>query len=401
MSSAFASRSISPDIWTALSTVLPFSVRMSESGMIIWAGTVLQKRLGSNFPTPFADWFEIEPEATIGDLLREKDSTPFILRDRISSLRLRGHLTRLDDEETLLHMTPIVRSLREVNNAGLVLTDFSVASYAFEYLLGMSAMEASVRDSERVNARLIAKTQELRSANAKVSATLNVAREAIETKNGFFSLFSHEFRTPLASAYSTAEVLKRRLAGQEDSQRLVLRLLGDLDLLRSIMDQVGLYSEVEQGAVQVTLSPIFLDPLLDGLAAKFTTPNVSVTYTAEPAGLGVRSDASLLLILLSNLISNAIKFTRPPGTVKILSRSSGEHVVVTVRDQGIGIPKEAFQRVTDPYFRARNALSISGSGLGLAICKMCAKLLHATLEIESAEGVGTTISVSVPCIPPG
>jgi signal transduction histidine kinase len=115
-----------------------------------------------------------------------------------------------------------------------------------------------------------------------------------------------------------------------------------------------------------------------------------------PEPIPAHADPDLLRYLLSNLLTNAAKFSASGGLVEFtLQRNNGE-VVFRVQDEGIGIPKADLYHVFKPFHRARNAETIPGTGLGLSIAQRAVELHGGTLSIESEEGSGTVVAVSIP-----
>ena len=107
-------------------------------------------------------------------------------------------------------------------------------------------------------------------------------------------------------------------------------------------------------------------------------------------------DAKLLRHILSNLLSNAIKYSPAGSTVTFKARCIGEHIEFTIRDEGIGIPKDDQARLFETFHRASNAKHIRGTGLGLAIVKQSVELHGGTISFESQEGQGTTFNILLP-----
>jgi signal transduction histidine kinase len=108
----------------------------------------------------------------------------------------------------------------------------------------------------------------------------------------------------------------------------------------------------------------------------------------------------LLRHILSNLLSNAVKYSKPGTPVRGSTRREGNNAVFTIADQGIGIPAEAQAKVFQAFFRAGNAGSFAGTGLGLVVVKRCVDLHGGTISIQSVEGAGTTVRVSLPLFAP-
>ncbi len=112
----------------------------------------------------------------------------------------------------------------------------------------------------------------------------------------------------------------------------------------------------------------------------------------------VAGDAVSITMLVTNLVSNAIKYNRPGGTVAVRGRREGDNVLLEVRDTGIGIPESALPRLFEEFYRVKNEATqdIPGTGLGLLICKRIADELGGSIEVASREGEFTTFLVRLP-----
>ncbi|MDP9488316.1 MAG: HAMP domain-containing histidine kinase, partial [Actinomycetota bacterium] len=166
-------------------------------------------------------------------------------------------------------------------------------------------------------------------------------------------------------------------------------LVGDL-LTVSRLDSGRLNMNVERieiglvlGQLEEEFRPVAEDK---GLALSFATED----------GLAVDGDRLRAGQVLSNLISNAIKFSPSGRDVRVRAHRSGEQVIVEVTDQGVGIPAAELPRLTERFFRASTARNVQGTGLGLSISKEIVERQGGRLEIESEEGTGSTFRVALP-----
>ena len=126
-----------------------------------------------------------------------------------------------------------------------------------------------------------------------------------------------------------------------------------------------------------------------------------VTVLSETEPVYVHGNHSLLSELLVNLLDNAVKYNRQNGQVSVkLSKTADNHMVITVSDTGIGIPKDKQNRVFERFYRVESSRSkeTGGTGLGLAMCKHIISRHHGTVTLDSVEGRGTTITVTMPCL---
>ncbi|MEQ8584405.1 MAG: HAMP domain-containing sensor histidine kinase [Thalassobaculaceae bacterium] len=232
------------------------------------------------------------------------------------------------------------------------------------------------------------------------------ARAANRAKSAFLANMSHELRTPLNAIIGFAEVLKNQKFGPLGDERYssyaeIVRNSGAhlLELINDLLD----LSRAEAGGLVPVESTIALDAqirrALDMSRGAIETAQLSVEVTADPALPPVRADARLILQLLSNLVTNAVKFTRPGGRIQVgACLDGGRNVTFFVSDTGIGIPADQIDKVLEPFTQLDTRLHREhrGAGLGLPLCRAIAQAHGGQLAIESAPGEGTTVTVILP-----
>jgi signal transduction histidine kinase len=230
---------------------------------------------------------------------------------------------------------------------------------------------------------------------------LTAEREVSELKSRFVTTVSHEFRTPLGITMSAVELLRHyedRLPPEEKAQ-----LFDDIHSatrnMAGLMEQVLVLGRVDAG--KLAYHPAALD--LDVLARKLADESLSATnrkcpieWRAENDLSGARADEALLRHILTNLLSNGVKYS-PAGTpVQFTGRREGREAVFTVQDRGIGIPEADLPKLFEAFHRGSNVGEIPGTGLGLVIIKRCVDLHGGSVRVESKPGEGTTFTVRVP-----
>lgn len=251
--------------------------------------------------------------------------------------------------------------------------------------------EAALREShEALEARVAERTREL-------EAMRREAERANAAKSRFLAAASHDLRQPLQTMHIAIELLGRSL--HEPAAALPLQKLAAAartmdELLATLLD----VDRLEQGALVPHVVDFRLRPLLARLRSElgWTADAKGIRLAIDDCDAVVRSDPSLLDVMLRNLVGNAIKFTARGG-VHVSFVRDGDALRIDVRDTGIGIATEHLGHVFDDYYQAPGGRETArpGVGLGLAIVQQIGRALGHEVTVQSAVGVGTTFSLKV------
>ncbi len=240
---------------------------------------------------------------------------------------------------------------------------------------------------------------------AELHEALAEERELNKLKGNFISMVTHEIRTPLALILGSSEILSRyfdRLASGKRAEHLEA-INASVHRMSALMEDVLLFSRAEAGRIDFKPGVLDLPVLCHTVVDEVTSATnrrcpieLSVGVMAEPA----RVDENLLRHILSNLLTNAIKYSPAGRKVFIEVIREEGNAVFTVTDSGMGIPAEDRSRLFTPFHRGKNAATIQGTGLGLAIVSHCVQRHGGRIEIESEEGAGTVVTVWLPLFSP-
>jgi two-component system sensor histidine kinase/response regulator len=236
------------------------------------------------------------------------------------------------------------------------------------------------------------------------SEALRAERE--KTRGNMISLVSHELRAPLAAAVQYLDVILAGMAGEvppdviDMVERCNMRLRELLDLLSrwlslATFDPVRIAEHFEN----IDLTDV-AGKSLDALRSLAEEKKVRLISQA-PRGLpSVKGSQVLLEEIFTNLVSNAIKYNREGGWVKVALDSNDQQVLVEISDNGIGIPEEHLPRVFDEFYRVngRRTAPVKGWGLGLSIVKRMVEAHGGTIDVESRFAKGTTFRVTFPMV---
>ncbi|MEK7391429.1 MAG: HAMP domain-containing sensor histidine kinase [Fibrobacterota bacterium] len=236
----------------------------------------------------------------------------------------------------------------------------------------------------------------------RMGETLARERSLGEMRMRFLSLVSHEFRTPLTVILSSSELLEHYGSNWPHAKRQshFLRIQSAVATMTTLLDNVAFLGRAESGRMENAPDAIGFASLVDSILEEFG-PLRSATQTIKteivPENLSAQLDPRIAKAVFSNLISNALRFSPPFGTVTISVKCDGRKLVVAVDDQGSGIPSADLDRIWEPFERGSNSLGVPGSGLGLAIVQRCMELVGGSAAIgPNPLGAGTRSIATFP-----
>jgi len=245
--------------------------------------------------------------------------------------------------------------------------------------------------------------QERKTAEEERDRSLRAAQDAIQVRDDFLSIASHELKTPLTPLSTWLQLIQRRMkAGQPIDPAWVAKARASLDRLASLINDLLDASRVQSRRLTVRLEPVSLTEVIDGQVTAAETLSDRHVFVVEGSDrtVWVMGEKARLEQVLNNLVENAIKYSPKGGTIRVrLTLEHGE-AVVSVADQGVGIPPDQIGRLFDRFFRARNIspASFGGLGLGLYIVRDIVEHHGGRVWVESEPGVGSTFYVAVPLL---
>jgi len=225
--------------------------------------------------------------------------------------------------------------------------------------------------------------------------------ELNQLKSRFVSMASHEFRTPLATIQSSADLIEAYEKGDQQPQRLkhIRRIRSAVSHLNNMLNDLLSLSRLEEGKIKPEYVPFNLKSFCSNLMGEvdgLLKPGQAILHTQSIPDQMILTDKKLLTNILLNLLSNAIKYSGEGTTVHCDILLEGNQLDLVIRDNGIGIPQEDQTHLFSRFFRARNVENIKGTGLGLHIVKHYVDLLEGDIEFQSEEGKGTTFRIRIP-----
>lgn len=230
---------------------------------------------------------------------------------------------------------------------------------------------------------------------------LDRQKELGELKSRFVTMASHEFRTPLTAILASTFLLESYSGDDYNKEKVVHanRIKRSVNNLTNILNEFLSLEKLEANKVSVQHTDINVpeyiqDDLITEMdLIKKAGQSIEYNHTGKTI---VHLDHHLLWSILTNLISNALKYSKAEAVVKVTSDLNEERLLIRVEDRGIGIPADEQKNIFGRFFRARNATNIEGTGLGLHITQKYVGLLKGEITFDSKLDEGTSFIVSIP-----
>jgi PAS domain S-box-containing protein len=242
--------------------------------------------------------------------------------------------------------------------------------------------------------------QKLERSQQELSEALDKERQLNEIKSRFVSMASHEFRTPLSTVLSSASLISKYSAADDQGKRdkHIQRIKNSVNHLNDILEDFLSLGKLTEGKVEKNTTEADLKELLtDTIDEMKSILKKGQHFELHCNGDCIAyTDKKLLKNILINLIGNAIKFSDEGKSITIHGKTTADKAVISVTDQGIGISEDDQHHLFSSFFRGTNATNIPGTGMGLHIVKRYVDLLGGQIQIQSKINEGTTITFTIP-----
>ncbi len=238
----------------------------------------------------------------------------------------------------------------------------------------------------------------------EIRRALEVEKELRKVQLRFFSMASHEFRTPISTILGTAQILKSCAKEWPEAKRLknILRIEKVARNMTQLIDDILTINRAESGKLEFNPQRLDLAEFCRHLVEEMQLSvgsNYQITLISQTQCPTAKLDEKLLHSLLSNLLSNAVKYSPQGGRVDLTLTCQEQEVIFKIKDSGIGIPLEDQRHLFELFHRGGNIGNIPGTGLGLSVVKKCVDVQGGKISVTSEVGVGTTVTVSISWIP--
>lgn len=240
-----------------------------------------------------------------------------------------------------------------------------------------------------------------RQMHMRLQQAIEYERRVSEMRAHLGIAISHEFRTPLTTIHTSADLIRLydgRLS-PERRRELLAKINTQVKHLTHLLDDIMMLSRSELIGVELNRSTVDLDQLCRDIAAEIqwiAGSNHRILVFGDANCQQAHIDEDLTRRVLINLLTNAIKYSPEGGKVLLTLKRQGDDAVIEVSDNGIGIPQADFDHLFQSFHRAGNVGSIPGTGLGLTLVKQAVEMQQGSIHVESVVGVGTTFTVRLP-----
>jgi NtrC-family two-component system sensor histidine kinase KinB len=221
-------------------------------------------------------------------------------------------------------------------------------------------------------------------------------------KSEFVMTASHELRTPLTSIGMSIDLLLEGATKKlnEKEQQLLSAAHEEVQRLKAFVSNLLDLSKIEAGKMEMELSSISIRVLFEKAATVFNAQKeekaVDLSFSVPEELPNVRGDDNKITWVLTNLISNALRYTPSGGHINLSAESFGSSVQISVSDDGPGIPYEYQSKIFDKFVQVKSDKAVGGSGLGLAICKEIVRAHGGTIWVDSVPGSGSRFTFTLP-----
>lgn len=232
-----------------------------------------------------------------------------------------------------------------------------------------------------------------------LSAAVTERRSLERRKDDFISFASHELKTPITSLKISTQIIEKMLKGKDDKRTLLhmRRMDKQVNRLIALINNMLDVSKIQRSSLELTEERFLLPELINEIAETIqNSTNRTIVRKWQFKG-EVVGDRERIGQVIANLLSNAAKYSPRGGKIVVTTKPSGRSITVSIKDHGVGIPKEYQSKIFDRFYRIPEGRpSLPGLGIGLYLSSMIIKLHDGDMWVESKEGKGSTFSFSIP-----
>ena len=275
-----------------------------------------------------------------------------------------------------------------------------VVGYRIDITDLKNAEKELIDSRDKLEEIVAARTAEVKEKADKLELALHREKSQSALQRKFVSLVSHEFRTPTAIIDGAAQRLLRHKDNitPDEVELRVGKIRSAVQRMIGLIDTTLYATRLDEGKIDVRMEPCNIDNLLREVCERQSEISPAHQIVLETKNLpnDILADNRLLDQVFTNLLSNAVKYSPESPIITVKGWNDGENALVSITDQGIGIPAEDMEHMFQRFFRARTAEGFEGTGIGLSMVKEFVNLLGGSIGVDSLEGEGTTFTVRLP-----
>ena len=306
------------------------------------------------------------------------------------------------DNETVLRVAVNAESMWSVFLSvapviALIILCIITICVVISHLLTRQLLRPIERMAENLeNLNYLAPYKELEPVVAMLRTQHTDILSAAKARQDFTANVSHELKTPLTAISGYAELLESGMANEEQQKHFAREIQKNADRLLALINDIIRLSELDRKEGEPAFEELNLyevaSECMEGLSVQAKQRNIELSFDGE--AVTIRGNRDMIRELTENLVQNAIRYNNPGGKVSVIIKNE-RCPMMLVKDNGIGIPASEQQRIFERFYRVDKSRSkaTGGTGLGLAIVKHIVELHAGKIELDSAPGVGTTITV--------
>jgi two-component system sensor histidine kinase/response regulator len=291
----------------------------------------------------------------------------------------------------VIFMTALTETENKVKGFELGAVDYVTKPIQYEEVLLRVQNHLLIQDLKK---SLQEKNRELEERNNMLDLALTKERELNKLKSRFVYMASHELRNPLSVIITISRLLGMDIApeGKEGMEKIIK----SVNYITQLLDDILLDTMAQEEDLKFNPQPMDIESFCREITGNYSlvNPEYNIVFETENIEKPLNADEKLLSHILSNIISNSIKYSPQNSEILFRVKMKDNRLSFLIKDNGIGISPEDQETLFQEFKRGTNVGKIKGSGLGLSIVKRCVELHQGEIKIESKPGQGTAISVS-------
>jgi len=278
----------------------------------------------------------------------------------------------------------------------------AIGTVAIDITERKKAEKELIRHRDHLQELVDAATQEVKVTAEELKEALTKERKLNELQRQFVSMASHEFRTPLTIIDGAAQRLKRRAhtdsLTSEDTLHRTDKIRDAVKRMTQLMESTLMAARMEEGKIKVDIGPCDIGKVVQEVCARHQdiAQTHVIAYELVDLPETIQADTSSMEQVLTNLLSNAVKYAPGAPDIEVMAATSGDQIVISVRDHGIGIDQDDLSSIGERFFRAKTSTGIAGTGIGLNLVKKLVEEHGGTASVESVKGEGSTFTIRLP-----